>query len=339
VIHRLIAFLNDARLLVGVFLLVLATSGCSILVPQTTELRKARPAGLPDSAELTNVPFVAQEDFNCGPSALAMSIGTVKTGVTLDELVSQVFLPGRQGSLQVEMLAAPRRHGLVSYQLAPRMADAFREVAAGNPVIVLLDHGVWPVSIWHYAVLVGYDIPKSLVTVRTGRRPRQSTPFSLFEYLWSESNYWSMVVMPPDKLPATANEANYLTAIAALERTGNKLAARDAYQAFTGRWPDNVNGLLALANTHHALGELKPAIFALRRAESRQPDSVLVLNNLAQTLADLNRPREAIQAIERAVDLGGPFAAEVVKTRDDIRKLLKKPSKSRQCERDMAPVK
>jgi hypothetical protein len=28
-----------------------------------------------------------------------------------------------------------------------------REVAAGNPVIVLQDFGVWPVSIWHYSVV------------------------------------------------------------------------------------------------------------------------------------------------------------------------------------------
>jgi hypothetical protein len=37
--------------------------------------------------------------------------------------VPQVYLPARKGSLQVEMLAAARRHGLVSYQLAPSKVD------------------------------------------------------------------------------------------------------------------------------------------------------------------------------------------------------------------------
>ena len=54
-----------------------------------------------------------------------------------EALVEQVYLPQREGSLQAEMLAAPRRHGLVSYPLAPRLADLLKEVAAGTPVIVL----------------------------------------------------------------------------------------------------------------------------------------------------------------------------------------------------------
>ena len=40
------------------------------------------------------------------------------------------------------MLAAPRRYGMVSYQLAPRLENLLREVAAGIPVIVLQDYGV-----------------------------------------------------------------------------------------------------------------------------------------------------------------------------------------------------
>ena len=68
----------------------------------------------------------------------------------------QVYLPERKGSLQVEMLAAARRHGMVSYQLAPRFEDMMREIAAGTPVVVLQNLGVFS-SGWHYAVAIGYD--------------------------------------------------------------------------------------------------------------------------------------------------------------------------------------
>ena len=61
--------------------------------------------------------------------------------VTPEELVPQVYLPERKGSLQVEMLAAARRHGMVSYQLAPRFEDVLREIAAGTPVVVLQNLG------------------------------------------------------------------------------------------------------------------------------------------------------------------------------------------------------
>jgi hypothetical protein len=60
----------------------------------------------------------------------------------------------------------------------------------------------------------------------------------------------------------------------------------------------------------------------LREAESRDPKSVIVLNNLAQTLSDQGRDREALPIIERAVALGGPFSNAVRETRDGILKKL-----------------
>jgi len=56
----------------------------------------------------------------------------------------------------------------------------------------------------------------------------------------------------------------------------------------------------------------------LRRAASRAPDSVIVLNNLAQTLSDQGRDEDALPLIERAVAAGGPFAAAARETREQI---------------------
>ena len=60
----------------------------------------------------------------------------------------------------------------------------------------------------------------------------------------------------------------------------------------------------------------------LREAARRDPDSVIVLNNLAQTLSDQGRHAEALPLIERAAAAGGPFAAAVAETRATIRKRL-----------------
>ena len=62
----------------------------------------------------------------------------------------------------------------------------------------------------------------------------------------------------------------------------------------------------------------------LRGAERTSPDSVVVLNNLAQTLSDQGRDAEALPIIERAVALGGPFASSVEETRKTIRQRLQK---------------
>ena len=72
------------------------------------------------------------------------------------------------------------------------------------------------------------------------------------------------------------------------------------------------------------LGELRDAETVLRRAASVDPESVIVLNNLAQTLSDEGRDAEALPIIERAVELGGPFASSVEETRKTIRQRLQK---------------
>jgi tetratricopeptide (TPR) repeat protein len=212
---------------------------------------------------------------------------------------------------------------MVSYQLAPRFEDLLREVAAGTPVVVLQNLGILASS-WHYAVAVGYDYPGGRLVLRSGTLEREVMPFAAHEVVWMRSGYWAMVALPPDRIPVTADENRWLAAVAALERAGDARSARIAYRTFLGRWPDNVNAAVGLANAHHTLGELADAEQVLREAARRSPDSVVVLNNLAQTLSDLGRNEEALPVIERAVAAGGPFVASAQKTRDGILQKLGK---------------
>ena len=312
--------MQNARLLAGVFILA-ALTGCASLLPQSASLRETLPAELHRKVELKDVPFFPQTEYQCGPASLAMLLNAAGVKVTPEDLVPQVSLPERKGSLQIEMLAAPRRHGLVSYQLAPRFADLLTEIAAGNPVIVLQNLGLK--EGWHYAVAIGYDYDWGKLYLRSGENRRQVMPFAINELVWMRSGYWAMVALPPDRIPATADESRWLSAVAALERPDAR-AARTAYQSFLKRWPENVNAYIGLANTHHALGQLREAEAVLRRAVQVDPKSVIVLNNLAQTLSDDGRDAEALHFIDRAAALGGPFAGAVEETRKAIRARLKK---------------
>ena len=311
--------IRNARLPAGVFvfLLALLLSGCSGLVPQANVLSEQQPArmGIPEKVELAQVPFFPQDDYQCGPSALATTLAAYGAKVTPEDLVSQVYLPERKGSLQVEMLAAARRHGMVSYLLAPSFEDMLREIAAGNPVIVLWNQA--PIGTWHYAVAVGYDYERGKLLLRSGGTERQAVPFAIHELLWMRSGYWAMVAVPPDRIPATALEPQWLSSVAAVERSDPR-AARIAYQTFMKRWPDNTNAAIGLANTYYTLGELKQAEGVLRKAAVRDPGSEIVLNNLAQTLSDQNRDDEALPVIDKAAALHGPHADAVAQTRKAI---------------------
>ena len=306
---------SAARILAGVLLAFLA--GCAQLVPQTIALRTGWPEGVPQTVELTAVPFFPQEDYQCGPAALATVLSHRGAQVTPEPLVSQVFLPARQGSLQIEMLAAPRRYGQVSYRLAPRYGDVLREVAAGNPVIVLQDVGPMFTQ-WHYAVINGFDYPSGTLYLRSGTQRRQEMPFTFFERTWMKSGYWAMVTTPPDRIPVTANEDDWLAAVLAMARVDQGDAATKAYAATLKRWPDNLPAAVGLANQYHARGSLPDAMAVLRQAQQRHPDSVIVANNLAQTLSDMGRNSEALAQIDKVADPHNAFAAEVRATRQLI---------------------
>lgn len=307
-----------ARLAAG--FVFLALGGCATIAPMSTALKDAPPPELPRKVELTGVPFYPQEDYYCGPAALAMALNAAGAGVKVEQMVEQVYLPERRGSLQVEMLAAARRNGMVAYQIEPRLDHILREVAAGTPVIVLENYGYGWFPYWHYSVVVGYDLERFEFIRRSGFNERQHMPLPVFEHVWQKDGHWAMVAVPPDRLPATAIETRYSSAIVALEKTGQLKTAHTAYATMLKRWPQSLIAMMGLGNTAYALGDLEGAEAAFRRAAQAHPGSAAALNNLAQTLADRGRLAAALAAAERAVKLGGPLLATSRATLEDIRR-------------------
>src|SRR3989344_7749393 len=296
---------QTARILSGGFLLLifLIASGCTTL--QTDRIRATANA-FPQPVELTTVPFFPQEEYECGRAALATVLNWTGVPVTPDQLAPQVYLPKRQGSLQLEMIGAARRHGRVPYVLRPELESLFAEVASGNPVLILQNLSFWWYPKWHYAVVVGFDLSRSTIVLRSGREEQRVIPIELFERTWRRGDYWAMVVMPPDRLPFTAEETPYLQSVVPLERLARWQETASAYTAALKRWPRSLVAQLGPGNSRYALGDLRGAEDAFRKATQAHPESADAFNNLAQTLADQQHWAKAQQAARRAVELGGP---------------------------------
>ena len=314
----MIACLKSLRTpaLAGVFALVVAMlGGCA--TAQIENLASHWPANLPAQVELTGVPFFPQNDYECGPAALAMVAGAAGIEVSPESLVEQVYLPGRKGSLQQEMMAATRRQGLVAYPLSPQIESILREVAAGNPVLVFqnLAFSVYPV--WHYAVVIGYDRDRNVLLLHSGRTERMEISLFAFERTWARGNYWSMVALSPTRLPVTAESDVYGVAVAALERTSPR-AAQSAYATALKAWPADRPALLGAGNAAYALGEYENAIKAYRHAADQHADFADAWNNLAQVLLEQGRRDEASKAVSRAVALGGPRLAQYLELQQTI---------------------
>jgi tetratricopeptide (TPR) repeat protein len=253
--------------------------------------------------ELEDTPFFAQDRYQCGPAALAMVLQAAGIPVTPDELVKQVYVPERRGSLTIEMQAAPRRYGRLAYALAPRLETVLAELDAGRPVLVLHNYGLamWPR--WHYAVVIGYDAAKQRVVLRSGKRARQQLSAANFMRAWDNADRWAIVVLEPGQLPARPDLPAYLEAATAFERVAAPAATGRVFDAAIGHWPQEPVAWVGRGTAHYRSGNLQQAAADYARAVDLDPSLAGARNNLAMVLLELGCSAAARAQLDR-IDQG-----------------------------------
>lgn len=302
-------------------------SGCvsapqsDALLTQFSQTQGVAPgAPLAARVQLEQVPFFPQEDYQCGPAALATVLQASDVDIFPEALVSQVFVPARQGSLQIEMLAAARRHGRIAQLLAPDLQTLLVQIQAGKPVLVMQNLGLSWYPQWHYAVVVGFDLPRGEIVLRSGLVRDYRISLALFERTWQRAEHWAVVLLAPGELPTEDREDAYFQAASAFAAVNyaDSGALALAYEAGLSRWPASVNLGMAHANLLYTSGELSQAIAAYERIIERAPDYGAGHNNLAQALLDSGSLEQAKQHAQHAVKLGGSFSASYRETLDAI---------------------
>lgn len=254
------------------------------------------------SLELVDTPFYPQEQFQCGPAVLATALTSSGIAVEPDDLVERVYLPGRQGSLQVEMLGATRMSGRIPYRVDGRLQAVRDELAAGRPVVVLQNLGVAAIPKWHYAVVVGIDTDRGEIVLRSGVDKRRVSSISTFLRTWRRSNYWGFVVLRPDVLPTNVDRERYLAAVADMQKVGQREAAATAWNAALETWPGDPVSLFGLGNLELAAGGNVEAEDHFRAVIALNTESVAARNNLAIALARQSLFDEARREIALALD-------------------------------------
>jgi hypothetical protein len=277
-------------------LVALALAGCASQV-RLAEI--ARPAGLPARVELASTPFHPQSDQQCGPAALATLLGARGRAESPEQLSREIFVPGRQGSLQPELVGAIRARGLVPYPLGPQLEELLAELAAGRPVLVLQKQGLGPWPAWHYAVVIGYDLDRGTLLLRSGTTERLALRADLFEATWGRAEHWGLVALAPGEMPARPDLARYLQAAASLESVGQSGPAQAAYAAAAERWPQEPLPRLGLANLAAAQGRWADAERGYAAVLERDPGSAAAINNRAEALSQLGCHAEARLVLER----------------------------------------
>lgn len=220
-----------------------------------------------------------------------------------EQIVELVYLPVLKGSLQVEVEAATRQFDLLPVKLDGRLESLLQEVDAGNPVFVLQNLGLDLYPIWHYEILIGYDLGERQMILRSGVHRRITRSFALFEKTWQRAGHWALAVIASDEIPASAGPGAFLDAVIGMEQVGRIETANNAYATARRRWPENLLAHSGFANTAYAMGRYDVAESAFRKALELDPRKGEIWNNLAYTLAQLGRHDASMDAIRRALEL------------------------------------
>lgn len=271
------------------------------------------------ATELQEVPFYPQEDFQCGPAALAMVLDWGGSMIGPEALTRALYIPARKGSLQPELVAQARRQQRLVYPIQGELSALLDELQAGHPVLVLQNLALnwWPA--WHYAVAIGFDPARAEILLHSGTIERHRTALPTFMRTWARSGYWGLVVLQPGELPASAQPGPYLAAAFDLEASGFQEAAELAYQAGIARWPEHAGLWIALANRHYARGQTDLAASTLRQGTTKGAASGALYHNLALLLADLGEWQEAQAAAQQALNFPDAPSAAGQSAQDIIR--------------------
>lgn len=272
----------------------LLLSGCSI----NPVWRMAPSSPQSGAMLLEQVPFHPQTEYQCGPAALATVLGASGKPISPESLVPQVYLPGRKGSLQLELVAATRRAGRIPYTVERTPEALLDELRAGRPVLVLQNLLVRTVPRWHYAVLVGADPARNWMILNSGTERGLTMRAPKFLRTWDWGGRWGLVTLRPGELPARAEPATYLAAVADFEAVAGTNAAAPAYRAALQRWPQDPRPRLALGNQAYAAGDRVAAARHFRDGLKLAPGDPVLGNNYASVLGELGCRAEARAVLE-----------------------------------------
>lgn len=145
-----------------------------------------------DARLIDTVPFFPQEQYQCGPAAMASVLNYRGLAITPEEIAPEIYSKSARGTLNFDMIFFAQKKGFQARQYPGNIEDLKKNIDRLNPIIVLVDYGLLTYRKDHYMVVVGYD--SDHIIVHSGRDRFKSIPIGDFLVPWKKTKFWALLV-------------------------------------------------------------------------------------------------------------------------------------------------
>lgn len=162
----------------------------------------------PAAGKILDVPFIAQQRYDCGPAGLAMVLRFHGVDADADAIAREFESENVAGTFTVDLLIAATEAGMDAHWVEADLDALKKEINAGRPVIVFLNLAINPLPQRHFAVAVGYltHQGKDYLVLHSGNTPLLMVQQKKFMRQWKRTGFMMMTVSPASEKPEPEKE-------------------------------------------------------------------------------------------------------------------------------------
>ncbi|CAG0964230.1 hypothetical protein GPROT1_01050 [Gammaproteobacteria bacterium] len=144
------------------------------------------------------VPFFPQDEYMCGPAALASVIGFYGASSGMDDVAREVYSSKLKGTLPMDLLIYAKGKGFEAKYYRGNLAGLKESLENGAPLILFLNLGYDFYPVGHYVVAVGMDEAAGVVFAHSGTNRERAFTITELEKSWSKTGYSTLLVRPKE---------------------------------------------------------------------------------------------------------------------------------------------
>lgn len=176
------------------FILCLLAVSCS--GPGRGALLKDISADPSAGSYIKGVPFFPQNEYMCGPAALASVIGYWGGKGGMKDVAKEVYEEKLKGTLPLDLFLYAKEKGFDAVYYKGSLADLKEKIDGGVPLILFLNLGYETYPVGHYIVVVGYSERSKAVMAHSATTEEEVFTYDDLLESWSKTGFSTLLVRP-----------------------------------------------------------------------------------------------------------------------------------------------